>query len=209
MQLIAAASVLALLVVAGFFFFRTSDDGDDTKKTKQVDQITIEDIELTVGGVYHANTGLPAQLSPELQNAVMATVGTYVQGGLIDPVRDGEASEEIAGIFDAGTGARLDGPDRAVLFEEGLPELTGTFTPVAEPVILTALSDAGGNFVLVTASINYQATAKTNRGDVTIARATELTMSPEPDAWKITGYDVGLIRELPDTGTTTTTAAKS
>ena len=207
MQIVAAVSVVALLAAAAFFFFRGSGDGEDGKR--KVDQIRIEDVELTVGGVYHATTGLPAELSPELQDAVMATVGTYVQGGLIDPIRDGKARKEVAGVFDALTQPRLTGPDRAVLFEEGLPELTGTFTPVAEPVILTALSDAGGNFVLVTASINYQATAKTRRGDVTIARTTELTMIPEPDAWKITGYDVGLIRELPDSGTTTTTAATS
>jgi hypothetical protein len=205
MQLIAAGSMLALLVVAGFFFFRTSGDGDDTKK--KVKQITIEDVELTVGGVYHANTGLPAQLSPELQDAVMATVGSYVQGGLIDPIRDGKASEEIAGIFDAGTGARLDGPDRAVLFEEGLPELTGTFTPIAQPVILTALSDPGGNFVLVTASLTYRATLEVDDGVVTISRNGELTLLPEGDTWKITGYDVGLTRELPGVASPTTTAA--
>lgn len=207
MQLIAVASVLALLVVAGFFFFRTSDDGDDRDNKKKVEQITIEDVELTVGGVYHANTGLPAQLSPELQNAVMATVGTYVQGGLIDPVRDGKAGEEIVGIFDAGAGARLDGPDRAVLFEEGLPELTGAFTPAAEPVILTALSDPGGNFVLVTATLKYQATLEAEDGVVTISRNGELTLLPDGDTWKITGYDVGLARELPDAGSPTTTAA--
>jgi hypothetical protein len=205
MQLIAAGSMLALLVVAGFFFFRTSGDGDDTKK--KVKQITIEDVELTVGGVYHANTGLPAQLSPELQDAVMATVGSYVQGGLIGPIRDGKADEEVGAIFDAGARARLSGPDRAVLFEEGLPELTGAFTPAAEPVILTALSDPGGNFVLVTASLKYQATLEVKGGDVTISRIGELTLLPDGNTWKITGYDVGLTRDLPDAGSPTTTAA--
>jgi hypothetical protein len=208
MQMVAAGAALALLVAAGFFFFRGSGDGED-KVEKKVEQIKIEDIELTVGGVYNANTGLPAQLSPELQNAVMATVGTYVQGGLIDPVRDGKAGKEIAGIFDALTAPRLTGPDRAVLFEEDLPELTGTFTPTAEPVILTALSDPGGNFVLVTARLTYQATLEVKKGIVTITRNGELTLVPEGDTWKITGYDVGLIRELPGAPSPTTTAAKS
>lgn len=205
MQIIAATSVLALLVAAGFFFFRSSGDSDSAKKT--TNQITISDLELTVGGLYNANAGPPVAFPPEGQTAVMETVGAYVQGGLIDPVTEGEVPEELAQYFDAGTTARLEGPDRAVLFDEDLPELTGSFTPLAQPVVLTALSDGTGAFVLATAAVNYEATVETEDGDVKITRQMELTLLPEGGLWKITGYDVILVRDGRGITSTTTTAA--
>ncbi|HUF85273.1 MAG TPA: hypothetical protein VMQ81_11860 [Acidimicrobiia bacterium] len=204
MQIAAAASVLALLVAAAFFFFRTS--GDDEKKTPQK-QLTISDLELTVGGVYPANGGPAVAFPPEGQTAVMDTVGAYVQGGLINPVTEGEVPEELAQYFDAGTTARLSGPDRAVLFDEDLPELTGSFTPTAQPVIITALSDGTGAFVLATAAVNYTATAETDDGNVTVTRQMELTMLPEGGLWKITGYDIILVLDGPGITPTTTTVA--
>jgi len=210
MQIVAAASVLALMVAAAFFFFRSSGDGDgdgDTKSTKSTKKITVSDLELTVGGVYNANAGPAVAFPPEGQTAVMDTVGAYVQGGLINPMTEGEVPEELAQYFDAGTTARLEGPDRAVLFDEDLPELTGSFTPLAQPVILTALSDGTGAFVLATAAVKYEATAETEDGDVKITRQIELTLAPEAGLWKITGYDIILVLDGRGITSTTTTAA--
>jgi hypothetical protein len=209
LQAVTIVALLALLVTAGFFFFRSDGGGggDGGARGKPRKEITISDIELTVGGVYNANAGPPAQFSSEAQAAVMTTIGAYVQGGMIDPVAEGEVPEEVVQYFDAGTTARLGGPDRAVLFDEGLPELDGSFTPTAQPVILTALSDGTGTFVLVTAAVNYLATAETDAGDVNITRQMELTMIPEGAVWKITGYDVILVREGSGIQPTTTTAA--
>jgi hypothetical protein len=210
MQIIAAASMLALLVAAAFFFFRGGGDDDDDGgggggRNKR-NRITVSDLELTVGGVYNANAGPPVAFPPEGQTAVMDTVGAYVQGGMIDPVAEGEVPEELTQYFDAGTAARLNGPDRAVLFDEGLPELSGSFTPTAQPVILTALSDGTGAFVLATAAVNYEATAETEDGDVKVTRQMELTLLPEGGLWKITGYNVILVRESGIQSTTTTAA---
>jgi hypothetical protein len=206
MQIIAAGSMVVLLVAAGFFFFRSSGEegAGDKNSTKK---ITISDLELTVGGLYNANAGPPVAFPPEGQTAVMETLGAYVQGGLINPVTEGEVPEELAQYFDAGTTARLEGPDRAVLFDEDLPELTGSFTPLAQPVILTALSDGTGAFVLATAAVNYEATAETEDGDVKITRQMELTLAPEAGLWKITGYDIILVRDGRGIRSTTTTAA--
>jgi hypothetical protein len=212
MQIVAAASMLALLVAAAFFFFFFRGGGDDNDgdggggKNKQ-NQITISDLELTVGGVYQANAGPAVQFPPEGQTAVTDTVGAYLQGGMIDPVTEGEVPEELTQYFDAGTAARLAGPDRAVLFDEDLPELSGSFTPTAQPIIITALSDGTGAFVLATAAVNYEATAETEDGEVKIVRQMELTLLPEGGLWKITGYDVILVRDGPGIQSTTTTAA--
>ena len=200
-------ALIALLVTAGFFFLR-SDGGDETREGKTEKEVTIGDLELVVGGVYNANAGTPAQLSPDLQNNVMTTVGLYVEGGILKPVVEGEVSEDTTAIFDAATQPRLNGPDRPVIFEEGLPELTASFEPLAQPVILTALSDAGGNFVLVTAILNYSALYETDAGQITSNRYSELTMLPSEDGvWRITGYDIVVTREGPGTQATTTTAA--
>ena len=206
MQIVAAVSVLALLIAAAFFFFRSGGDGDDDAK-KKTKKITISDLELTVGGLYNANAGPPVAFPPEGVTAVMDTVGAYVQGGLIDPITEDEVPEGLLQYFDAGTTARLGGPDRAVLFDEGLPELDGSFTPLAQPVIITALSDGTGAFVLATAAVNYTATAETEQGPLNITRQMELTLTPEAGLWKITGYDVILVREGTGVTPTTTTAS--
>lgn len=205
MQIIAAGSMLALLIAAAFFFFRSSGDGEDAKKKTK--KITISDLELTVGGVYNANAGPAVAFPPEGQTAVMETIGAYVQGGLINPITEGEVPEELTQYFDAGATARLSGPDRAVLFDEDLPELNGAFTPLAQPVIITALSDGTGAFVLATAAVNYEATAETEDGDVKVTRQMELTLAPVEGLWKITGYDIILVRDGPGITSTTTTAA--
>jgi hypothetical protein len=197
--------VLALLAGAGFVFFGGGDGGVGGGG----DTVSIGEVELTVGEVRNENAGPPAQLPADVQEQVMATVGTYVKGALIDVVRNGEPAKDLATVFDAGAAARLDGPDRATLLEAGLPELTGDFTPSAQPVILTGLSDGSGAFVLASVAFTYTAKAEVDKGTVTITRVTELTMVPEGATWKITGYDVVLTRDGPGNASTTTTVASS
>ena len=206
LQIVTVVAVLALVGAAAFFFLR-EDDGGGERAPKRVQEVSIGDLELTVGGVFPINAGPPAMLPPEVQNAVMATLGAYVEGGLIEPVRDGETSADIASIFDAGADARLEGPDRSVLFDEGLPEVTKSFVPTAQPVIITALSDGASAFVIATATLVYQATLETDEGTITVNRTADLTMVPEPDAWRITSYDVIVGRDGPGIQATTTTAA--
>jgi hypothetical protein len=206
LQIVTVISVLALVGAAAFFFFR-EDGGNGDSRPKRVQEVSFGDLELTVGGVFPINAGPPAALPPEVQNAVMATLGTYVEGGLIEPVRDGETSADIASVFDAGAATRLEGPDRSVLFDEGLPEVTKSFAPTAQPVIITALSDGASAFVIATATLVYQATLETDEGTITVNRTADLTMVPEPDAWRITSFDVIVARDGPGIEATTTTAA--
>ncbi len=199
----AVAVVLALLAGAGYVFLGGDSGGGGG------DSVSIGDVELVVGEVRNENAGFPAQLPVEVQEQVMATVGSYVEGALIDVARDGEPGADLATVFDAATALRLEGPDRAVLLEEGLGDLTGDFEPRAQPVILTGLSDGTGAFVLVSAAFTYVAVARVEKGKVTITRVTELTMVPERATWKVTGYDVVLTRDGPGVGTTTSAAASS
>ncbi len=150
----------------------------------------------------------PLNSSDESANQIMTVVGQYVDRGLIAPVKTGKPPEAVSDLFDAGTQAAIQGPDKDVLFENGQPELTGDFTPAAEPVVITALSDGNGQFVLATAAFAYRADVGVEGGTLNTARTIALTFTPD-NGWKITGYDVSLTRQGAQVeGSTTSTVKK-
>jgi hypothetical protein len=191
MQLIVVAVSAGLLVAAAIvFLLRPSDD--DSGPTKKSVSGTVQ---LTLAGIQNANAGAPAQLGDDAANQIMTAVGQYVDQGLIQPVKTGEPAKDLSGLFDAGTQAAINGPDKDVLFENGQPERTGDFKPAAEPVIIVALSDGNGQFVLATAGFNYTSEVGVKGGTLKTARSISLTFTPENGQWKITGYDTSVIRE--------------
>jgi hypothetical protein len=205
MQLVVIAVAAGLLLTAAFIFFLArGDDGGSAPSKKSVSG----NVQLTLAGVQNANTGAPAQLSDDAANQIMTVVGQYVDRGLIAPVKTGKPPEAVSDLFDAGTQAAIQGPDKDVLFENGQPELTGDFTPAAEPVVITALSDGNGQFVLATAAFAYNADAGVEGGTLNTARTIALTFTPD-NGWKITGYDVSLTRQGAQVeGSTTSTVKK-
>jgi hypothetical protein len=95
-----------------------------------------------------------------------------------------------------------------VLFESGKPALRGDFKPAADPVLITALSDGNGQFVLATAAFTYRADEGVEGGTLNTARTIALTFTPD-NGWKITGYDVSLTRQGAQVeGSTTSTVKK-
>jgi hypothetical protein len=138
----------------------------------------------------------------------MQLVGVYVDRGLVVPVKTGEPAQNVAELFDAGTQVAIAGPDKDVLFESGQPELTGDFKPATEPVIITALSNGNGEFVLATAAFTYAAEVGVKGGTLKTTRTVALTVVPEGGQWKITGYDVGVIREGAEADVPTATAQR-
>jgi hypothetical protein len=150
---------------------------------------------MTLGGIQNANAGAPAALSGDAANQIMQVVGAYVDRGLVTPVKTGKPPENVAELFDAGTQGAIQGADKDVLFENGQPKRTGDLKPGASPVIMTALSDGGGQFVLVTAAFDYSAEVGVKGGVLTTQRAIALTLVPEGGQWKITGYDVYVNRQ--------------
>ncbi len=205
MQIAVIAISVGLLVVAALVFLLRggSDDSKPSKKSVSAN------VQLTLGGVQNANAGAPATLGDDAASQIMAAVGQYVDRGLIEPVKTGQPAKNVSDLFDAGTQAAIQGPDLGVLFETGRPKRTGDFKPSAAPVLMTALSDNGGQFVLVTASFGYQADVAVQGGTLTTVRSISLTFTPENGPWKITGYDVTVTRQGAQVeGGPTTTAAK-
>jgi len=205
MQLVVIGVAAGLLVMAAVIFFFVRSDGGSSPSKKSVSA----NVKLTLGGINNANAGAPATLGDDAANQIMAAVGQYVDKGLIAPVKTGKPpTGDVASLFDAGTQAAIQGPDKGVLFENGQPKLTGDFKPAAEPVVITALSDGNGQFVLATAAFAYRADEGVEGGTLNTARTIALTFTPD-NGWKITGYDVTLTRQGAQVeGSTTGTAKK-
>jgi hypothetical protein len=195
MQIAVVAILTALLIVAALIFFLTRGGDNSTAPRKKS---VSGNVQLTLGGVQNANAGAPATLPDAAANQIMQIVGTYVDRGLITPAKTGQPPQNIGEIFDAGTQAAIQGPDKDVLFESGEPQRTGDFKPTASPVVITALSDGAGQYVLVTAAFDYSAEVGVKGGTLQTARHIALTFSPEGGQWRITGYDVSVTRQGAD-----------
>jgi hypothetical protein len=205
MQIAVVAISVGLLAVAALVFFLQggSDSSGPSKKSVSAN------VKLTLGGIQNANAGTPATLGDDAASQIMAAVGQYVDRGLIEPVKTGQPAKNVSDLFDSGTQAAIQGPDKDVLFESGQPKRTGNFTPSAEPVLMNALSDNGGQFVLVTASFGYKADVAVQGGTLNTTRSIALTFTPENGQWKITGYDISVTRQGAQVeGNPTTTAVK-
>jgi hypothetical protein len=193
MQIAVVAVAVVLLGVAALIFFLQS--GGDEESAPPSKKPVSANVALTLGGIQNANAGAPATLSDNAANQIMQVVGAYVDRGLVAPVKSGKPPENVVELFDGGTQVAIQGPDRDVLFENGQPERTGDFLPAAQPVVITALSNGNGEFVLATASFTYSAEVGVKGGTLKTGRSIALTLAPEGGAWKITGYDVSVIRE--------------
>ena len=193
MQIAVVAVSVALLGIAGLIFLLQRGGGDD--ESRPAKKSVFGTVQMVLGGVQNANAGGPATLPDDAANQIMQVIGAYVDRGLVAPVKTGKPPENIAELFDAGTQPALEGPDKDILFESGQPERTGDFTPAAEPVIITALSDGGGQFVLATATFNYSSNVVVKGGALQTVRTVALTFAPEGGVWKITGYDASVSRQ--------------
>jgi hypothetical protein len=192
MQIVAVAVSAGLLVAAALVFILQRGGDDDSGTAKKA---ISGDVQMTLGGVQNANAGAPATLGGDIANQIMTALAQYVDQGLVQPAKTGKPAADLAGLFDAGTQVALQGPDKDVLFERGQPERTGDFKPAATPVIITALSDGGGQFVLATAGFQYSAQVGVEGGTLATTRVIAMTFAPENGQWKITGYDVTVSRQ--------------
>jgi hypothetical protein len=202
LQVATVLAVAGLLVAAAVVFFG-GDDGDDAPR-REPKSVSVN-LKLVRGASRSENAGPPAELPVEVQDQIMELVGDYVDKGVIRPLKTGERAPDLSGLFDLGAASRLDGPERSALFEEGMPPTT-IKRARAFPVSFTGLSDANGSFVLVTAGFGFVLDGENDQGKVKITRTSELTFLPEGGTWRITGYDIVVVREGGTTAATTTTA---
>lgn len=145
--------------------------------------------------------------SPDVSAAIMTTLGEYAESAMVTPLRKGKpASAALANVFDAPALARLSGPDRAVVLDEGLPRAVGKIGVSSPPIPLTGLADASGNTILVSADVKLTAKARTEKGVIGVTRAGTFVLAPDASGiWKITGWTLTTDRRGPGTSVAPTT----
>jgi len=206
MRVAAVVGVLALLAAGALSFLLARDDGDNTTEPRaerrapreepapEPEEPAVELVLAITGAANHA-AGPPVEVPPELQMSILASVQQYVDVGLLRPLATSKpVTDEIAGIFDQGTVGRLSSLDRGVLFDEGLPKVRLT-NANSGGVFLTGLSDGTGTIALVTAGFIVELQGETRDGPVKLSRSLELTFANDNGTWRITGYDVRVLRE--------------
>ncbi len=168
-------------------------------------------IDMKLGDVSADSAGPPLTLSPEQAQQVLDLVTTYVQDATVKPLRSGApATADLAKVFDAATLAPATTTDRAVVFDEGLPKVTGDLDVVSSPVALLALGDQGGQLTLVSAStvVDVKAQTKVKGDPLHIARKADFVVQPDGfGGWRITSYSMVVTRDGAGLSPTTTTTA--
>lgn len=146
----------------------------------------------------------PAPTLPDdVRTMVVATLDSYVDRAMVGPLRSGERAGDLGSLFTAPAAARVDGPDRAAMIDEGMSKASGV-QGLASTARLGALAGPDGDIAVVTATIDLRLQT-TGDDPLTIARTGDLVLVADGGAWKIDGYDLSTTRDS-GTGPVTTTA---
>jgi hypothetical protein len=168
-------------------------------------------VDIPLGDVSTDSAGGPVTIAPDQSQHVLDALITYVKGASVQPLRTGKpATADFGAIFDANTLASATTTDRGVLIDEGLPRVTGELDATAQPVTLLGLGDQGGTLTLISAAFLVDVTGATKvKGEpLHIVRKADFVLQPDASgAWKITSYDVVVVRDGAGLSPTTTSAA--
>jgi hypothetical protein len=136
-------------------------------------------------------------------------LGTYVEDGIVAPLRKGTADDAaLATVFDEAAVAALAGPERAIVLDEGLPKAVGKVTVTTPPVPLTVLVDKDGNAVAASAGVQLAVSARAAKGIVQITRTGSFVFAPDgAGGWKITGWTLSTDRGGPGVTPSSTAAS--
>jgi hypothetical protein len=74
-------------------------------------------------------------------------------------------------------------------------------------VRIDALADKDGRVLFVATSFDLDVRTRSADGPVTLHRTNELTFAPVDASWLVTAYRVTVERDVPETGSTTTTVS--
>jgi hypothetical protein len=189
-------AVLGVVVVAAAAFFVLQKD--PTEKRAPAFKASTA-VDLQPGATTIAGVSFVADFPADVQNQVLATLGAYVDDGIVTPLRKGKATDaSLAAAFDAAAIARLATPERAIVLDEGLPKAVGKVTVTTLPVPMTALVDRDNKVVLVTTDVQFSVSARAAKGVVTINRTGSFVFAPDASgAWKITGWTLSTDRGGP------------
>ena len=180
--------VLAALVVASAGLVACSSGGDDDAATASFPSVP-EGFGFTVVGADVHAIGPYAPFPPELQTAVLATLNAYLTFGVVQPLRENKPPAGVEVAFTPVAAARLAGPDRVALVEDGAFS-RGDVRQERANVRFTAMRGPGGEIVVVTAQLDVAMVVETSSGDVAAVRAGEMVLVPASTGWQIDAFDL-------------------
>ncbi len=187
-------AILAALVVAAAACSGGSGKAKThpTATTKTASSVALRVTDATV-----ASVGPQVALPADVRDKIAQAVNHYVESAVVSPLRSGTVATDLAGIFTAGAGAKLNGPDRSTLTEEGVPKATGDVSPAAAECKLTALVDAAGQVVLVSAALNLDLRVGVAGGELHLVRNGDLLFANDGGTWRVAGFDMSVMRTGP------------
>ena len=164
------------------------------------------EIVLRVTSLNMETSAPPAAGEPEAAQAgVLAALQLYLLAASLDPLRTGAPGVDISVLFTSRAAARAtSAPDRAALYDEGLPPVESLRPEVAD-LNLTGLVGPDGRVAVMAASYAVKLNGVTSGTPVVVQRNADFVLVPEDGGWKIDAYDVRASRTTP-AGTTETTA---
>jgi len=192
----AILAVLGAVVVAAALFFVLKKDSN-AKSGPELEASTA--VDLKPGALKVDAVGFSNDFPVDEQHQVLATLGAYVDNGIIAPLRKGKANDaSLAAAFDPAAIARLVGPERATVLDENLPKVEGTITVKTPPVPISALADSDGKIVLVSTDVQFSVKARSAKGAVEINHTGSFVFAPDANgAWRITGWTLSTDRGGP------------
>jgi hypothetical protein len=189
-RLAARAVTCALLAAIGG---ACASGGDDTAPTR--DDAVRATLDVPTGPVTVASAGPPDVALPDaVRDQIVGSIREYVDLATVAPLRTGRPAGKLDPLFTASAAARIAGPDRAVVVDDGLPRAEAKVVARAQPVALTALADQHGAVILVSADLALSVATESEDGPVKIARVGELLFAPEAGAWRMSGFDLAVHR---------------
>ena len=140
----------------------------------------------------------PAVAFPaDLRDQAALLVNTYVEGAVVAALRTGTSDPGLTQAFTPDAAARLAGPDRAVVTDDGVEKATGSIAASKADVALTALADTSGKLLLVSAALALDVRAPVAGGTLHVTRVGDLLLAPSGGQWRIAGYDLAVTRDGP------------
>jgi hypothetical protein len=140
----------------------------------------------------------PAVAFPaDVRDQAAQVVNTYVEDAVVAALRTGASDPRLTQVFAPDAAAKLSGPDRAVLTDDGVEKATGSIGASKADVALTALADTSGKLLLVSAALTLDVRAPVAGGTLHVTRFGDLLLAPAGGTWRVAGYDLAVTRDGP------------
>jgi hypothetical protein len=214
-RLIVIVAVVVVVIVVGVVAALALSGGGSGKSNHSAAPSTTHantTITLTAGNVSAASAGPNLTVTPAQTQAIMTLIRNYIQIATVQPLRTGQPAGDMSSIFNAATLAQVNGPDRAVMTDEGLPKVTGALVVSAQPVSITGLGDQQGNLVLLAAQLQLtvDGQVKGSQTGVAVQRNGDFVVQSNGfGSWQVTSYAMSVNRAGAGVDTSASTGSAS